>query len=104
MNLRTGVEKVEASREKRPVSDQARFVAHCAEDEIYRLLALHRNVKTGRELINGTIKPYFPDGTTMTKEEMKADLIKSQQADIDELHALEARVRARIGDDNSEQT
>ena len=93
MNLRKGVEKVESSREKRPVSDQARFVAHCTKEEIYRLLALHRNIKTAKELLNGTLKWYSPDGTGMDREELE----QAQKADIDELQALEARVRVRMG-------
>ena len=86
-------DKTGSNQVSNQVSDRARFVAHCTKEEIYRLLALHRNIKTGKELLNGTIKPYFPDGSTMTKEE----LLKSQQADIDELHAIEAAVRARMG-------
>ena len=108
MDVDERLERVEgetgSNQTSNQISDRARFVAHCTRDEIFRLLALHRNVKTGRELLNGTIKPYFPDGNTLTNDEWKAELIKSQQADMDELQAIEATVRARMGGgDISEQ-
>ena len=84
--------KTGSNQTSNQISDRARFVAHCNKEEIYRLLALHRNIKTGKELLAGTRKFYSPDGSGMDRNELE----KSQKADMEELHALEARVRARM--------